>query len=205
MRWPSPAPGASRRRCSAARTSASTRSMSACEPRLRAVLDLVSLAVFAFFIALVTWHAWGVVLAVLVSNSHSLSEIEAPLVIPQALWFAGLVFFVAVGAAAAGARAVAPCCAATCPALFALIGSKSAVAEAEEEVAARRAGHRAGAEAMTAGVSLDRAAVRARQLDRRRRRHGPDRRDPEPASTRSMPLHARRWASSPGRPPATSS
>src|SRR5215510_3523133 len=29
--------------------------------RLRAVLDLVSLAVFAFFIGLVTWYAWGVV------------------------------------------------------------------------------------------------------------------------------------------------
>ena len=101
--------------------------------RLRAVLDLVSLAVFAFFIALVTWYAWGVVWQSFTSDSHSLSEIEAPLVIPQGLWFAGLVFFVAV-ALLLLTRAVAAFLRGDLPTLFALIGSKSAVDEAQEEV-----------------------------------------------------------------------
>ena len=102
-------------------------------PSVRAVLDLVSLAIFAFFIALVTWYAWGVVWQSFQSNSHSLSEIEAPLVIPQGLWFAGLVFFVMV-ALLLLTRAVAALLRGDLPALFALIGSKSAVDEAQEEV-----------------------------------------------------------------------
>ena len=102
-------------------------------PSIRAVLDLMSLAIFAFFIALVTWYAWGVVWQSFQSNSRSLSEIEAPLVIPQGLWFAGLVFFVMV-ALLLLARAVAALLRGDLPELFALIGSKSAVAEAQEEV-----------------------------------------------------------------------
>ena len=102
-------------------------------PSVRAVLDLVSLAIFAFFIALVTWYAWGVVWQSFQSNSHSLSEIEAPLVVPQGLWFAGLVFFVMV-ALLLLTRAVAALLRGDLPALFALIGSKSAVDEAQEEV-----------------------------------------------------------------------
>jgi TRAP-type mannitol/chloroaromatic compound transport system permease small subunit len=97
------------------------------------MLDLVSLAIFAFFIALVAWYAWGVVWQSFQSNSHSLSEIEAPLVIPQGLWFAGLVFFVMV-AVLLLVRAIAALLRGDLPALFALIGSKSAVDEAQEEV-----------------------------------------------------------------------
>src|SRR5262245_63648672 len=44
-------------------------------PRVRAALDLLSLITFASFIALVTWHAWGVLRQSYVSNSHSLSEV----------------------------------------------------------------------------------------------------------------------------------
>ncbi len=102
-------------------------------PSIRALLDLVSLAVFAFFIALVAWYAWGVVLQSWQSNSHSLSEIEAPLVVPQGLWFAGLVFFVMV-ALLLLTRAVAAWLRGDLPTLFASIGSKSAVDEAQEEV-----------------------------------------------------------------------
>lgn len=100
---------------------------------VRAVLDLVSLAVFAFFFGMVAWYAWGVVWQSWTANSHSLSEIEAPLVIPQGLWFAGLVFFVLV-ALLLMARAVTALLAGDLPGLFALIGSKSAVDEAQEEV-----------------------------------------------------------------------
>jgi TRAP-type C4-dicarboxylate transport system permease small subunit len=101
--------------------------------RARATLDLVSLAVFAFFIALITWHAWGVLRQSYVSGSRSLSEIETPLVIPQALWVLGLAFFVAV-AVLLLARSLVAYMAGDLDSVFALIGSKSAVAEAKEEI-----------------------------------------------------------------------
>ena len=101
--------------------------------RVRATLDLVSLTVFMLFMALVAWHAWGVVQQSYVSSSHSLSEIEMPLVVPQALWFLGLVFFVAV-AALLLMRSLLAYVAGDLDKLFVLIGSKSAVAEAKEEI-----------------------------------------------------------------------
>jgi TRAP-type C4-dicarboxylate transport system permease small subunit len=101
----------------------------------RAILDLASLAVFAFFIALVTWHGWGVLQQSYVSSSRSLSALEMPLVIPQALWFAGLAFFVAV-ALLLLARALLAYVGGDLDKLFGLIGSKSAVAEAKEEIIA---------------------------------------------------------------------
>lgn len=102
-------------------------------PRVRAVLDLMSLAVLVFFFGLVSWYAWGVVKQSWDSNSHSLSEIEAPLVVPQALWFAGLVFFVAL-ALFLLVRGLVAFFSGDLNGLFALIGSKSAVDEAKEEV-----------------------------------------------------------------------
>jgi TRAP-type C4-dicarboxylate transport system permease small subunit len=101
--------------------------------RVRAVLDLVSLAAFVFFFSLVTYHAWGVLKQSWVSDSHSLSDIQMPLVVPQSLWVLGLVFFVMVSVLlfARGLRAFVM---SDFDGLFALIGSKSAVAEAEEEV-----------------------------------------------------------------------
>ena len=101
--------------------------------RARATLDLVSLAVFAFFVALITWHAWGVLQQSYVSGSRSLSAIEMPLVIPQTLWFLGLAFFVAV-ALLLLARALLALLKGDLDQLFGLIGSKSAVAEAKEEI-----------------------------------------------------------------------
>jgi TRAP-type C4-dicarboxylate transport system permease small subunit len=103
--------------------------------RARAALDLLSLVTFGSFIALITWHAWGVVRQSWVSGSRSLSELETPVIIPQALWFAGLVFFVLV-ALLLLARSLHAVVTGDLPKLFELIGSKSAVAEAEEEVRA---------------------------------------------------------------------
>lgn len=101
----------------------------------RAILDLVSLATLMGFFGMVAWYAWGVVKQSWVSDSHSLSAIEAPLVIPQGLWFAGLVFFVLLCALLL-VRGLLAFIAGDYPGLFALIGSKSALAEAEEEIAA---------------------------------------------------------------------
>ena len=104
-------------------------------PSVRAALDLLSLVTFSAFIALITWHAWGVVRQSWDSGSRSLSELETPVIIPQALWFAGLVFFVLV-ALLLLARSLHAALTGDLPKLFELIGSKSAVAEAEEEVRA---------------------------------------------------------------------
>lgn len=101
--------------------------------RIRAVLDLVSLATFVFFFALITYYAWGVLKQSWQSDSHSLSEIQMPLIVPQGLWVLGLAFFVAVSALLF-VRGLKSFLARDLDALFALIGSKSAVAEAKEEV-----------------------------------------------------------------------
>jgi len=107
--------------------------------RLRALLDLASLGTLAFFFGMVTWHAWGVVQQSWVSGSRSLSEIEAPLVVPQGLWFAGLLFFVALCLLLL-VRSVLALVAGDYAGVFALIGSKSALAEAQEEIAATQHG-----------------------------------------------------------------
>ena len=101
--------------------------------RLRAILDLASLATFVFFFALITYYAWGVLKQSWVSDSHSLSEIQMPLIFPQGLWVAGLAFFVMV-AGLLFARGLVFLLKGDLDSLFALVGSKSAVAEAEEEV-----------------------------------------------------------------------
>jgi len=103
--------------------------------KARALLDLISLATLMGFFGMVTWYAWGVVKQSWVSDSHSLSAIEAPLVIPQGLWFAGLLFFVLLCALLL-VRGLLAFMAGDYTGLFALIGSKSALAEAEEEIAA---------------------------------------------------------------------
>ena len=103
--------------------------------RARATLDLVSVGCFALFVALVAWHGWGVLEQSWISGSRSMNELETPLVIPQAVWVAGLVFFVAV-ALLLLARALAAYLTGDLRTVFDLIGSKSAVAEAEEEIRA---------------------------------------------------------------------
>jgi TRAP-type C4-dicarboxylate transport system permease small subunit len=103
--------------------------------RARATLDIVNVACFTLFIGLVAWYGWGVLQQSWRSDSHSLSAIEMPLVIPQALWFAGLAFVVAV-ALLLLARTIPAYLAGDLNRVFELIGSKSAVAEAKEEIVA---------------------------------------------------------------------
>ena len=102
---------------------------------VRAALDVLSLAAFTVFGALVAWHGWGMLRLSYDSGSRSQSALETPLALPQAVWFAGLVFFVAV-ALLLLARALAAWARGDLDSLFRLIGSKSASVEAKEEISA---------------------------------------------------------------------
>jgi len=66
--------------------------------RVRALLDIVGLAAFIYFLAFVTFYAWKVLEQSIESNTHSISALAAPLAIPQAVWFAGFVIFLLVAA-----------------------------------------------------------------------------------------------------------
>jgi TRAP-type C4-dicarboxylate transport system permease small subunit len=102
---------------------------------VRAALDVLSVAAFTLFAALVAWHGWGVLRLSYESGSRSQSALETPLAIPQAVWLAGLAFFVAV-ALLLLARALLAWARGDLDDLFRLIGSKSATVEAKEEIAA---------------------------------------------------------------------
>ena len=65
-------------------------------PRIRAVLDIVGLAAFIYFLMFVTFYAWKVLEQSIESDTHSISALAAPLAVPQAVWFAGFVVFLAV-------------------------------------------------------------------------------------------------------------
>jgi hypothetical protein len=64
---------------------------------LRHLLDTLGLVLLVGFFALVAWHGAGVVAQSWISGSRSQSDLQTPTVVPQALWIAGLVVFVAVG------------------------------------------------------------------------------------------------------------
>lgn len=65
--------------------------------KLRLVLDLAALVLLVGFFALVAWHGMSVVSQSWISESRSQSALETPTIIPQAMWLAGLVVFVAIG------------------------------------------------------------------------------------------------------------
>ena len=65
--------------------------------RLRLALDFVGLILFVGFFGLIAWHGWNVVEQSWSAGSRSQSALQTPTVIPQAIWFVGLVLFIAVG------------------------------------------------------------------------------------------------------------
>jgi TRAP-type C4-dicarboxylate transport system permease small subunit len=62
-------------------------------PRVRALLDILGLVAFVYFMALVTWYSYGVLAQSIISNSHSISELETPLAVPQFFWVVGFLVF----------------------------------------------------------------------------------------------------------------
>lgn len=99
----------------------------------RAALDVLSLAGFLLFLGLITWRAWGVLAQSINSGTRSISALATPLVVPQALWFAGLVFLMLtlVLLLAQSATALAT---GDLRAVFRLIGSKAVAEEVQEEL-----------------------------------------------------------------------
>lgn len=103
----------------------------------RIILDLVGLALFIFFFAMVAWHGSGVVMQSWASGSRSQSALQIPTVIPQLIWIIGLLLFVLVGVTLfldalvklkTGDRA----------SIGRTIGIRSAEEDVEEEIAALR-------------------------------------------------------------------
>ena len=82
---------------------------------------------------LIAWHGWGVVEQSWISGSRSQSALETPTVLPQLLWFAGLLGFLAVGVVVLvdAARLMGS---GELRAVSQLIGTRSAEEEVEDEI-----------------------------------------------------------------------
>ncbi len=102
-------------------------------PLARVLLDIAGLACLLAFFALVAWHGVGVVEQSWVSGSRSQSALEAPTIIPQALWWAGLLYFLLVGIVMLG-RSVSLLLRHDYAAVVAMIGTRSAEEEVGDEL-----------------------------------------------------------------------
>ena len=100
---------------------------------LRALLDIVGLILLLALFGLIAWHGFGVVEQSWLSGSRSQSALEVPTVIPQALWWAGLLFFLAIGVLVL-VRAMLLLSRGERAALVSLIGTRSAEEEVAEEL-----------------------------------------------------------------------
>ena len=64
-----------------------------CPRRLRAVLDLLGVSLLTVFCVIVTWRAALMVGVTWENNSHSITPLQTPLIIPQGLWLLGWCLF----------------------------------------------------------------------------------------------------------------
>jgi TRAP-type mannitol/chloroaromatic compound transport system permease small subunit len=101
--------------------------------RLCAVLDLLALAVFTAFIALVAWHGFGVFATSYKLGARSLSPLGTPLVVPQALWVLGFAMFLAI-ALVLFVRALLALIAGDLAAARRLVGSRNVSEELQAEL-----------------------------------------------------------------------
>ncbi len=99
--------------------------------RLNAVLDIVGLILLGGFVAIVGWYATSV-LALSIDMGAVADMLDVPLWIPQAFWVAGFLVFTVL-AVLLLLRSLMAFLAGDLAALRALIGSRSAVEEAEQE------------------------------------------------------------------------
>lgn len=102
---------------------------------VRIVLDLVGVVLLVGFFALVFRHGIGVFEQSWVSGSRSQSALETPLIVPQAIWLAGLAIFLVIGVVLLAA-AVARILRGDRAGASALIGTRSSADEVAEEMRA---------------------------------------------------------------------
>lgn len=100
---------------------------------LRVVLDLAGLALFVGFFAMIAWHGWGVVEQSWVAGSRSQSALETPIVVPQTVWFVGLILFLASGTLLF-VKTVAAALSGDLEGAVRLAGTRSAEEEVEDEI-----------------------------------------------------------------------
>jgi len=101
--------------------------------RLRVALDFLGLVLFVGFFGLVAWHGWNMLAQSWSAGSRSQSALQTPTVVPQAVWFAGMVIFVAVGIVLF-VHALRLAARGKLGAVAAAIGTRSAEEEVEAEV-----------------------------------------------------------------------
>ena len=101
--------------------------------KLRLTLDVLAIVLLLAFFALLTWHGLGVLAQSWTSGSRSQSALETPTVIPQVLWIAGLVAFIAVGVLLL-LRALTVVASGDLRGAARLISTRSAEEEVEDEI-----------------------------------------------------------------------
>jgi TRAP-type mannitol/chloroaromatic compound transport system permease small subunit len=103
-------------------------------PRLlAAVCDLLATVALLGFVSLVAWHGSDVLAQSWNLSARSNTALAVPLLVPQALWWAGYAWFVLCGLVLL-ARAVLAFAAADWAVVNRLIGARSIEEEAEEEL-----------------------------------------------------------------------
>jgi TRAP-type mannitol/chloroaromatic compound transport system permease small subunit len=101
--------------------------------RVCALLDILGLALLLGFFGLITWHAIGVLETSWRLGARSVSPMATPLIIPQALWVAGLIMFLLI-AGLLLIRALGALLTGDAVSVQRLIGSRSITEELEAEL-----------------------------------------------------------------------
>jgi len=101
--------------------------------RLRMTLDLLGVTAILVFFGVITRHAYAVLEQSVISNTHSLSQLGTPLIVPQAIWVVGLGIFLLI-ALLLLVRGGLAFLAGDSRALFELIGPRSALEELQQEI-----------------------------------------------------------------------
>jgi TRAP-type C4-dicarboxylate transport system permease small subunit len=101
--------------------------------RLRLALDFLGLILFVGFFGLIAWHGWNVVAQSWSAGSRSQSALQTPTVVPQTIWFVGLVLFIAVGIVLL-VHALRLAARGEVAAVAAAIGTRSAQEDVEAEI-----------------------------------------------------------------------
>ena len=102
-------------------------------PRVRAFLDLLGVALFMYFFGLILYYAYDVLADSIRVGTVSWTKLQTPLVIPQSVWFAGLLVTVFV-ALLLFLRSLIHFATGDLAAMQPLVGSRSVDEELKEEI-----------------------------------------------------------------------